>query len=87
MLTTMMVDPPRVESVVLACCCLHNLLRSRVPAGETLADGREDEGHQPTLPSLEASRYTTGPARGLRDLLKDYYNSPAGSVEWQDTMF
>ena len=86
-----------VTSIGLACCCLHNLLRTNVPNAVRGVVDEEDENHQliagqwrdnelvdPYIdPDLNRS---TKFATKQRDYLKDYVNSPAGAVHWQDKM-
>lgn len=88
--------PETVTTIVLACCCLHNILRKRDNILGTLAD-REDEEHNlipgrwrnqqlvdPLLdPDLNRS---TKKAKEQREYLKNYINSPKGAVSWQDRM-
>lgn len=89
--------PERIESVVMACCVLHNLLRIRRP-GCGGADTEEPVTHEvipgswrnhAPLPSalipLGGNHGTAG-AKLVRGYLKDYYNSPHGSLSWQDDM-
>ena len=89
-----MLKPERIENVVLAACCLHNLIRQKNPA--TTEFNSEDptthdlipalwRGDQtlPQLPSLPRGQRSTLSAKAQRLLLKDYFVSPAGSVPWQ----
>lgn len=61
-----------------------HLLRQRVSAGEPEEADSLDLGGN--LPSLEVATGNTSAleARLLRDILKNYYNSPVGGVNWQD---
>ena len=97
LLTTMRQDPKTVGSIVLACCCLHNLMRLRFPALQNAALDQEDAEHQvipgawredANLDDMQNLRGTlaTREARLQRTYLKHYYNSPAGSVPWQNDM-
>jgi len=42
LLTTMPQKPKIVEAIVLACCCLHNLMRIRYPAAQNVMMDQED---------------------------------------------
>ena len=98
MLTTMQQDPETVTSIVLACVCLHNLLRIRKPKeGRSLAD-QEDDDHniipgdwRKYFPLLDgasdfARNTTSRTAKKQREYLCGYYNSSVGSVSWQNDM-
>ena len=93
MLTTMQQLPETVESIVFASCVLHNLIATRHPhppgpeaeeARELVGDWRDAD----TLYSMRNIRGNTMSREGkiVRTYLKDYYNSDAGSVPWQDSM-
>jgi len=97
-LTTMRQEPSTVRSITLACCCLHNLMRLRYPALQNAAVDEEDIDHN-VLPGAwrehanlyEVDQVVGGnlasrQAKQQRVLLKHYYNSPVGSVTWQDAM-
>lgn len=88
-------EPRRVESIVLACCCLHNLMRNKYPALQNGILDQEDpvthevqpgawRDQQPLeqLPHLRG-RNASKEAKELRTYLVDYVNSPVGSVPWQ----
>ena len=88
----MMLRPDRVESVVMAACILHNVIRSQIPThGEV--DEEDPDTHEvipgswrSDLPlsqvSMSSARATQA-AKQHRDHLRDYFNSDAGSVPWQ----
>ena len=90
--------PARVESIVNACCVLHNLMRIRYPTHQNQLLDREDPNtHQVTpgawrededLTALEAlhGNTSTKAAKTQRNYLRQYYNSPVGSVPWQNDM-
>lgn len=94
----MPLHPKNVESVVMAVCCLHNLIRVRYPSEHfRQLDVEDPESHEVTpgqwregdnLEPLEPLVRNTSSASGkrLREYLKEYYNSPAGRVPWQDNM-
>lgn len=87
-----------LDSIILCCVVLHNLLRSRRPGPIWEADF-EDENHilvpgaWRRIGQLEsvASGNTGGnqgirPAKDLRTYLTNYFNSDSGRVDWQDEM-
>lgn len=94
--TSMCLRPDRAESVVLASCCLHNILRGRNP---TPNEGdEEDPMTHEVIPGtwrrdppvgIPIERVTCNTAARLakeqRDYLKQYFTSPAGSVPWQES--
>ncbi|XP_063960239.1 putative nuclease HARBI1 [Lytechinus pictus] len=98
LLRTLYLTPDRVQSVVLACCVLHNLLRIRFPKlHNNLVDFEDPATHNiipgiwrgdRELASLDVMRgnNTTKAAKAQRDYLRSYYTSPAGSVPWQEKM-
>ena len=86
-------EPQNAISVTRAAVCLHNLQRIRYPQmqnaeleanvgpdgawrGEGVLEDVEREGRGP-----RASKK----AKQTRAYLRHYYNSPAGSVRWQNT--
>lgn len=98
LLTTLQQDTQVVNSVVLACVCLHNLMRMRYPGLQNALLDREEQDHA-LVPGawreerlLQEMDNVTGPTsetrRGKRQrlLLKHYYNSPVGAVPWQRDM-
>ena len=98
LLTTMRQDPKTVGSIVMACCCLHNLMRLRYPALQNAALDQEDENHQlipgawreganlDDMNQVVGGNIDTREAKKQRHYLKHYYNSEAGSVPWQAQM-
>ena len=93
--------PRKVETIVMAACVLHNLIRLRNPAQATVEGDTVDpatsviipgawrEGcHLNALTGLENSAGNTSSkaAKLQRDYLCEYYNSSRGSVPWQDCM-
>ena len=97
LLTTLKQTPNNVESITLACVCLHNIMRIRYPGDQNALLDRENENHQ-LIPgawrdavNLEDTHATRGNflskvAKEQRLYLKHYYSSQAGKVPWQDNM-
>jgi hypothetical protein len=93
--TTMMVHPDHAEMIVLACVCLHNLMRIRYPTAQNnLLDANGEEGR--VIPGtwrteklwvglqVQKRQHTTVRAKQQRDVLKNYFMSTAGKVPWQE---
>ena len=97
-MSTILVSPDRVETIVLACCVLHNMLRTRYPTfTQGLLDNEHADTHAVTpgiwrdeaaLRNLETMKgnNATKAGKAQRDYLCTYFNSHAGSVSWQDKM-
>ena len=98
LLGTIQQVPQTVDSIVLACTTLHNLLRIRESAGRHRYADEEDSSHN-VVPGqwrqgLQLADGDTGYQRNVgnaagttqRNYLKDYLNSKAGAVEWQENM-
>ena len=98
LLTTLKQKPTTVESIVLACVCLHNIMRIRYPHEQNGLIDDEDNNHN-AIPgawrqgaNLDDMRDVRGgnmdnrAAKEQRLYLKHYFSSPAGSVAWQDRM-
>lgn len=94
-LTTMMLHPPEtVTNIVMACLTLHNVIRKRMPLVPGEVDDVNDEGNlirglwrhgrQLTDGQRRQGNQNMRQAKIMRDYLKDYYNSPAGAVAWQE---
>ena len=98
LLTTIKQDPCTVESIVQACICLHNLMRTRYPGLQNAALDQEDNFHAvipsawrngrnvPEVENIVGGNRATRAAKAQRDYLKEYYNSPVGAVPWQLSM-
>lgn len=98
LLTTMRQTPEHVTAIVIACCCLHNMLINDNPRLARGLVDEEDENHNIIEGSWreeasladgnrDAARNTgTQAGKDVRQYLCDYYNSPKGAVEWQDRM-
>ena len=98
LLTTMKQEPTAVESIVLACVCLHNIMRMRYPQDQNLLLDQEDINHVvipgawrdganlDDVQQVRGGNLNTRQANRQRLYLKHYFSSPAGSVPWQDKM-
>ena len=87
--------PKTVESIVLACCCLHNSIRLRYPALLNAVLHQEDDNHL-VIPrawrdgvnfedmNIVEGNLATRAEKQQRHYLKHYYSSPAGAVPWQN---
>ncbi|XP_063761709.1 uncharacterized protein LOC134879242 [Eleginops maclovinus] len=97
--TTICLEPDKVVKIVFACMCLHNFLRQRrsdayVPPGyvdtedanHRLIEGawRREGGLQSV--AMGRARNPSVEAKMQRDLLCSYFQTPAGSVSWQEGM-
>lgn len=93
-------SPEKVNDIILAAVCLHNMLResssnSYTPPGfidaEDMENGRIQVGHMHHIPhggveGLQAvGRGHSNYAKNIREKFKDYFNNE-GKVHWQDRM-
>jgi len=97
LLTTMKQKPSTVTCIILACVCLHNLMRLRYPRQQNQDIDQEDQNHNivpgtwrrnnplVTIRGTRGNRMTVA-AKNQRQYLSAYYNSPVGSVSWQMDM-
>lgn len=96
-LTTICLDPDKVQQLVLAACCLHNFLMDTVPAQPSTADQEDLENHglipvscrdgtRMTDLAPTTTRNCSLSAKGQRQMLTLYFNSSVGSVPWQENM-
>ena len=97
-LSPLQLSPKNVEKVTLASCVLHNFIRDKAPAKYTppfsfdIEDLKSGEIHlgdwrcSSELENLNISgRNTyTKTAKEVRDGFSEYFNSPEGSVPWQE---
>ena len=98
LLGTMQQLPETVDSIVLACTTLHNLPRVTQPAALRQYVDEEDNSHNlvpgqwrqdSQLANGEPGyQRNVGNAAGTaqRNYLKEYLNSEAGAVDWQENM-
>ena len=96
LLTTMAQRPGTIRLIVSACVMLHNLMRTRYPAGQNalldieLDDGDFIPGEWRRGRQMRDCEFEFGHNRDHREgkmqrnLLKHWVNSPVGSVPWQE---
>lgn len=74
-----------VDSIVLACCCLHNMLCTENPEFE--ADTSSFNGYNSALINInQLRRNISQRAFYVREQFREYFISPQGSVPWQQEM-
>ena len=95
-LTTQAIEPQNARKVTKACLCLHNVMRIRYPNLQNADLDREDGNGQlipgawrdialeQEMEALQRAPRETRAGKIQRVYLKHYYNSPAGSVPWQE---
>ncbi len=97
LLTTLRQRPETVGAIVLACVCLHNLMRMRYPGQQNADVDQEDEQHNVVPGAWRDSNPLVGilgqrgnrqtvAAKNQRQYLSAYYVSDVGSVPWQMNM-
>ena len=99
LLTTLELDPETATTITMACVMLHNLILTRDPelANAPTQDMNDGDANAAALGSADLPQLASGQslpggnygnkvAKQQRDYLRDYVNSPRGSVEWQDRM-
>jgi len=99
LLTTLRQKPETVISIVLACVCLHNLLRLRNPREQNAYVNQEDQQHNvipgawrddfsllDAMNNVRGGNRLTKAAKYQREYISAYYNSARGSVPWQRDM-
>ena len=79
-------EPNNITKIVLAACILHNFIRKNEGCVVSQQNEKSDLIEQrPNLHTLPRRRgRATQEAFALRDQLKNFFNSPEGSVEWQE---
>lgn len=97
LLSHMLITPERAELIVLACCALHNFLRTRLPTFTNHLLDREDEESHEVIPgawrldenlmnlAVLRGRNASKAAKAQREYLCAWVNGP-GAVAWQDRM-
>lgn len=90
LLSAICLGPNKVDEIILACCSLHNLLRTIAPTKYVLpADDHYNalqmKSQTINLRTARVSgcRSATQQAKKYRDSLCDYFSSTEGSVSWQ----
>ena len=96
LLTTLATVPENSVKIIKACVTLHNIMRIRYPNLQNAdLDGEGEDGRMipgawrnagmlAEMEELRRAPRETRAGKELRAYLKHYYNSPAGSVPWQD---
>ena len=97
--TAICLQPDNVESVIIAACVLHNILRNRKLMPTSVGDSENPQTHEiiegtwrdegtPLVQTLPRAlgRNNTQFAIKQRILLRDYVTSDVGSVPWQENM-
>jgi hypothetical protein len=87
LLSAMCLQPKNVDNVVLACCSMHNMLRTLSPKHYVRPASEVDvTPNQNIIPSARvlSRRSATQRAKHYRNYLCEYVNSPEGSVSWQE---
>ena len=97
-LTTIKLDPDKVVDIILATCCLHNLMVEQNKNNYISVQDFEDVEHlhfmngqwrsDRQLCGLQtnSSRNSTTNAKNQRTELTNYFSSASGSVPWQEYM-
>nr|XP_057926689.1 uncharacterized protein LOC131128123 [Doryrhamphus excisus] len=85
MLRDINLHPNHVDTLVVAACILHNFLLSPNDNIRMLEEAEERGGGMPQARNLGGHR-AAGPAYVNRQAYTTYFNSPAGSVTWQERM-
>lgn len=94
---TLTQKPERVSKIVLTCCVLHNILinsNTYCPSGYAdyfdnngeLVEGEWRKSYNQMIPLQGSSGRTSDKAKQIRNILKNYVNSIAGSVAWQQNI-
>jgi hypothetical protein len=90
--------PEAVRDLIEAAVVLHNLMRIRFPTIGNVEVDRDNDAHDvipgawredvqlQDMPQPYARNRDSKAAKIQRDYLKAYFNSPAGSVPWQDRL-
>lgn len=96
LLTTMNTKPPATVWIVTGCLTLHNIMRMRYPNLQNADLDIEGDNHNiipgawrdgAVMAEVEAAGRgprQTAEGEKQRHYLMKYFNSPAGSVPWQD---
>lgn len=80
----LLVQPNMVDKIVLAACCLHNLLSENTQEREDFLDESDTGSHNDGLIDIgPLNRNPTQEAIQVREAFKNYFISPEGRVPWQ----
>lgn len=72
--------PENVDFIILATCILHNFIKD-----ENVSHFNNDSKEPTILENISArGRSATQQAFSVREILKDFFNSDAGRVPWQN---
>ena len=98
LLGRMQQSPEVVQKIVQCCVILHNMMRRRYPT-DNQARGDQEDGDHNLIPGdwrnhanmhemeqVNAPNLDTKAGKRQRELLRLYFNSPAGSVPWQERL-
>lgn len=79
---------PNVKLCVLAICVLHNWLMSEEPNEylQAFRDVGEISQDDDNAAPANDERNSTNDAKNIREIFKNYFVSPVGSVHWQNDM-
>ena len=91
LLNPICLSPSKVDTIVLACCAMHNMLRSIAPSRYVLpqenANNRVNNGENNLEPArVGGRRSATKRGKEIRDFMCRYFVSPEGEVPWQESM-
>ena len=95
--SVILLKPESIDSVVLACCALHNFLRKKAPQNYTpleqldheepltrdMVDGLWVQGQNVINLARTSDRNPSQEAKAVRDKFTEYFNT-IGRVPWQD---
>lgn len=77
--------PQNVDTVVVAACILHNFLLAPND-NQRMLDEAEQLGRHMAPPGNIGGNRASREACNVREIFTSYFNSPEGSVSWQDRM-
>jgi len=82
--------PETVDDLVMVACIFHNILRDERANYSNNNYGTENDGNMklPTnvMPFIATEGNSSHEAFCIRELLKNYFNSEAGSVRWPEKL-
>ncbi|KAE8280179.1 hypothetical protein D5F01_LYC22321 [Larimichthys crocea] len=77
--------PQHVDTLVMATCILHNFLLVPRETVGLLAEAEQQRRNLPPVRNMGGNR-ASREACNVREIFSTYFNSPLGSVSWQDRM-